>query len=52
MIGIGNEQWDKVYTERLEVFTKAIRAHYPDIKIVGSSGPTPMVTSSTTSGPR
>ncbi len=39
MIGIGNEQWDKVYTERLEVFTKAIRAHYPDIKIVGSSGP-------------
>lgn len=39
MIGIGNEQWDKVYTERLEVFTKAIRAKYPDIKIVGSSGP-------------
>lgn len=39
MIGIGNEQWDKVYTERLEVFTKAIRARYPDIKIVGSSGP-------------
>lgn len=39
MIGIGNEQWDKVYTERLEVFTKAIRVRYPDIKIVGSSGP-------------
>ena len=39
MIGIGNEQWDKVYTERLEVFTKAIRAKHPDIQIVGSSGP-------------
>lgn len=39
MIGIGNEQWDKVYTERLEAFTKAIRAKYPTIKIVGSSGP-------------
>ena len=39
MIGIGNEQWDKVYVERLEMFTKAIREKYPDIKIVGSSGP-------------
>nr|WP_302828867.1 alpha-L-arabinofuranosidase C-terminal domain-containing protein [uncultured Bacteroides sp.] len=39
MIGIGNEQWGKVYPERLEVFTKAIRAQYPDVKIVGSSGP-------------
>lgn len=39
MIGIGNEQWGKVYPERLEVFTKAIRAKYPDVKIVGSSGP-------------
>ncbi|WP_195547005.1 alpha-L-arabinofuranosidase C-terminal domain-containing protein [Bacteroides intestinalis] len=39
MIGIGNEQWDKVYVERLEAFTKAIRAKYPDVKVVGSSGP-------------
>ena len=39
MIGIGNEQWGKVYPERLEVFTRAIRAQYPDMKIVGSSGP-------------
>ncbi len=39
MIGIGNEQWDKVYVERLEAFTKAIRAKYPNVKVVGSSGP-------------
>lgn len=38
-IGIGNEQWGKEYPERLEPFVKAIRAKYPDIKIVGSSGP-------------
>lgn len=29
----------EVYPERLEVFTKAIRAEYPDMQIVGSSGP-------------
>ena len=38
-IGIGNEQWGPEYPERLEPFIKAIRAKYPDIKIVGSSGP-------------
>ena len=38
-IGVGNEQWDALYPERLEPFIKAIRAAYPDIKIVGSSGP-------------
>ena len=38
-IGIGNEQWGSEYPERLEPFVKAIRAAYPDIKIVGSSGP-------------
>lgn len=38
-IGIGNEQWGSVYPERLEMFVKAIRARYPDVKIVGSSGP-------------
>lgn len=39
MIAIGNEQWGKVYVERLEVFVKAIREHYPQIKIIGSAGP-------------
>ncbi len=38
-IGIGNEQWDSLYPEHLEPFIKAIRAAYPEIKIVGSSGP-------------
>lgn len=38
-IGIGNEQWDATYPEHLEPFVKAIRKAYPDIKIVGSSGP-------------
>lgn len=38
-IGIGNEQWGKEYPEHLEPFVKAFRKKYPDIKIVGSSGP-------------
>lgn len=38
-VGIGNEQWGKEYPERLEPFIKAIRAKYPNIKIIGSSGP-------------
>jgi alpha-N-arabinofuranosidase len=39
-IGIGNEQWGQEYPYRLAVFVKAIREKYPDIKIIGSSGPT------------
>ncbi len=39
MIAIGNEQWGTLYTERLEPFVKAIRSKYPNIKIIGSSGP-------------
>ncbi len=38
-IGIGNEQWGQEYPERLEQFIKAIRKAYPQIKIIGSSGP-------------
>lgn len=38
-IGVGNEQWDDMYYKRLEPFVAAIRAKYPDIKIVGTSGP-------------
>lgn len=38
-IAIGNEQWGPLYPERLEPFVKAIRAKYPEIKIIGSSGP-------------
>ena len=39
LIAIGNEQWGPLYPERLELFVKAIRAKYPEIKIIGSSGP-------------
>lgn len=40
-IGIGNEQWGQEYIERLEPFVKTIRKAYPEIKIIGSSGPFP-----------
>lgn len=39
LIAVGNEQWSELYYKRLEPFVKAIRAKYPDIKIIGSSGP-------------
>lgn len=39
LIGVGNEQWDTLYFERLKPFVKAIKAKYPDIRIVGTSGP-------------
>ena len=38
-IGIGNEQWGEGYPQRLALFVKAIRAKYPEIAIIGSSGP-------------
>ncbi len=38
-VGIGNEQWGEIYPERLEPFVEAIRAQYPDIQVIGSSGP-------------
>lgn len=38
-IGIGNEQWGNKYVVRLAAFVKAIREKYPEIKIIGSSGP-------------
>lgn len=41
MMGIGNENWGPQYLERLAVFTKAIKAKYPDIKLVNSSGTDP-----------
>jgi alpha-L-arabinofuranosidase len=38
-VGIGNEQWDEVYFERYLVFYRALKARYPDIKLVTTSGP-------------
>ena len=37
-IGIGNEQWGQVSRSSGE-FIEAIRAQYPEMKIIGSSGP-------------
>jgi alpha-L-arabinofuranosidase len=39
MVGIGNEQWGQEYFERFEKISKAVRAKYPNIKIVSGTGP-------------
>lgn len=41
MMGVGNENWGPQYIERLQLFTKAIKARYPDFKLVNSSGTDP-----------
>ncbi|MEJ7682142.1 MAG: alpha-L-arabinofuranosidase C-terminal domain-containing protein [Segetibacter sp.] len=41
MLGIGNENWGPQYVERLQAFTKAIKAKYPNIKLDYSSGTDP-----------
>lgn len=38
-IGVGNEQWGTEYVDRLKPFVEAIRKAYPEIKIIGGSGP-------------
>lgn len=40
-LGIGNEQWGPQYFERYELFEKAIKAKYPEIKLVSGTGPQP-----------
>ncbi len=40
-IGIGNEQWGEWYAPMLKAFMEPIRKFYPQIKIIGSSGPWP-----------
>ncbi len=42
MIGIGNEQWEKnnnQWFERYEAFEKEIHKLYPEMKLVGTTGP-------------
>jgi len=39
MMGVGNEQWGPQYVERYKIFTAAIKAKYPNIKLVNSVGP-------------
>ena len=39
MLGVGNEQWGPQYIERYRIFSTAIKAKYPDIKLINSVGP-------------
>lgn len=41
LIGVGNEQWGPQYIERYKVFSSAIKAKYPTVKIVSGAGPFP-----------
>jgi len=38
-IGVGNEQWGDEYFERYTVFSHALKAAYPEIKLVSGAGP-------------
>lgn len=40
-LGVGNEQWGPQYIERYELFAKALKTRYPDIRLVSSAGPSP-----------
>lgn len=40
-VAIGNEQWGDIFIENLKPFVEQIRAKYPDMKIIGSAGPSP-----------
>jgi alpha-L-arabinofuranosidase len=40
-LGVGNENWGPQYIERVKIFTKAIKAKYPQIRLVNSSGTGP-----------
>ncbi len=40
-LAVGNEQWQQVYFDRYDVFFRAIKARYPDIRIISTSGPHP-----------
>jgi len=41
MIGVGNEQWGQPYVDRYKLFAAALKAKYPDIKLVVAAGPSP-----------
>ncbi|WP_346860749.1 alpha-L-arabinofuranosidase C-terminal domain-containing protein [uncultured Draconibacterium sp.] len=40
-LAVGNEQWGEGYVERLIPFMEALNKKYPEIKIIGTAGPTP-----------
>ncbi len=40
-LAVGNEQWGEGYVERLIPFMEVLREKHPEIKIIGTAGPTP-----------
>lgn len=38
-LGIGNEQWEQPYFDRLAIIAPEVRKAHPEIKIIGTSGP-------------
>ena len=38
-VAIGNEQWGQTYIDHLKPFVDQVRKQYPNIKIIGTSGP-------------
>lgn len=41
MLGVGNEQWGPQYIERYKAFAAALKAKYPNVKLVSAAGPFP-----------
>jgi alpha-N-arabinofuranosidase len=41
MMGVGNEQWGTRYVDRYKVFAAALKAKYPEIRLVVAAGPAP-----------
>jgi alpha-N-arabinofuranosidase len=38
LLGVGNENWGPQYAEHLDIFTKRLKARYPDLKLVNATG--------------
>lgn len=42
MLGVGNENWGPQYLERFKIFQEALKARYPQIRLIASSGTDPV----------
>jgi alpha-L-arabinofuranosidase len=40
-LAVGNEQWEQGYFDRYNLFLAALKAKYPEIQLISSSGPHP-----------
>ncbi|WP_242693137.1 alpha-L-arabinofuranosidase C-terminal domain-containing protein [Sabulibacter ruber] len=40
-LGVGNEQWGEQYIDRYKLFVKALKAKYPEVKLITTTGPFP-----------